>query len=462
MEPPPVKYNEVWNGKTSQDKRSVTFVESAKAMAVTGPLNLLLVCLPLAIISYCGSFPDAATFLFSLLALAPLAERLGFVTEQLALHTNDSIGGLLNATFGNATELIVAISALNKGLYRLVQLSLLGSILSNLLLVLGTAFFLGGMRFKTQRFAFVPATTSSTLLVLSTMAVLFPTALTYSGQESPASQLGLSRATSLLLFLLYGAFLYFQIHTHKYLYDDADDGSDADDEEKNRGGSIEMSALGTRDSIGLLSDVDEIKDEDHTDSGASDNSLEPTHSPLTAFSSPKPKLGVDAIPEEAEDEEEDELGLFNALFWLALVTVFIAVLSEALSASIEQAAKSAGISGIFIAAILLPIVGNAAEHAGAIVFAMKGKLDLSLGIAVGSSMQIALCVLPLLVLLGWITGHALDLNFGAYEATSLLLSVIVVAFALKDGKAHWLLGAALVTAYAIIALGFAFHKASGL
>jgi Ca2+:H+ antiporter len=124
-----------------KDGNVITFLESAKAMATTGSLNILLLLLPIAIISYGAGWPDAATFIFSLLALAPLAERLGYVTEQLALHTNESIGGLLNATFGNATELIVAITALNKGLYRLVQLSLLGSILSNMLLVLGSAFF---------------------------------------------------------------------------------------------------------------------------------------------------------------------------------------------------------------------------------------------------------------------------------------------------------------------------------
>lgn len=194
-----------------KDGKVITFLESAKAIATTGSLNVLLLLLPIAIISYGAGWPDAATFIFSLLALAPLAERLGYVTEQLALHTNESIGGLLNATFGNATELIVAISALNKGLYRLVQLSLLGSILSNMLLVLGSAFFLGGLYHKTQSYGTISSQVNSTLMMLSVMGILFPTVLSSSGFESHEGLLGLSRATSLILFGIYGCYLYFQV-----------------------------------------------------------------------------------------------------------------------------------------------------------------------------------------------------------------------------------------------------------
>jgi Ca2+:H+ antiporter len=158
-----------------------------------------------------------------------------------------------------------------------------------------------------------------------------------------------------------------------------------------------------------------------------------------------------------EEEEEDELGFYNALFWLAAMTVFIALLSDAISASIESAANSANVSGVFISAIVLPIVGNAAEHAGAVVFAMKGKMDLSMGVAVGSSTQIALCVLPLLVILGWIMGKDMSLNFGSYEAGTLLLTVIAVTFAIKDGTSNWLMGVALICAYIVIAIGFWAH-----
>jgi Ca2+:H+ antiporter len=197
--------------KDGEKSGEITFVDSAKCMLFTGSMNVLLLATPIAIISYAAEWPDAVTFIFSLIALAPLAERLGFVTEQLALHTNETIGGLLNATFGNATELIVAITALNSGLFRLVQLSLLGSILSNLLLVLGTALLFGGIRNEAQYFQKISAQINSTLLMLSTMAIIFPTVLIESGNASNLSEVGLSRAVSLVLFTLYFAFLYFQV-----------------------------------------------------------------------------------------------------------------------------------------------------------------------------------------------------------------------------------------------------------
>lgn len=166
---------------------------------------------------------------------------------------------------------------------------------------------------------------------------------------------------------------------------------------------------------------------------------------------------VKVAGDEDEEEEVDELGFANALIWLAVITALIAVLSEAISDSIQDAADSAGVSGVFIAAILLPIVGNAAEHAGAIMFAMKGKVDLTLGVAVGSSTQIALCVLPLLVIIGWMANKDLSLDFGGFEGSALFLSVVSVTFVLKDGSSNWLLGAALVGAYLIISVAFWTH-----
>jgi Ca2+/H+ antiporter len=161
---------------------------------------------------------------------------------------------------------------------------------------------------------------------------------------------------------------------------------------------------------------------------------------------------------DEDDEEEDLLGFWNAVIWLGIITVFISVLSDAISASIEDAAGSMGMSKVFIAAILLPIVGNAAEHAGSVMFAVKGKLDLSLGIAIGSSTQIALCVLPLLVIIGWCGNYDLTMNFGAFEGGSLLMSVISVTFAIKDGNSNWLLGLTLISMYIVIAVGFWAHN----
>jgi hypothetical protein len=205
-----------WSEKKDGDDKDEepvvhTFLSTAKVMAVTGPLNIFLLCMPVAMVSYWMHWASGVTFILSLLALAPLAERLGFVTEQLAMHTNETIGGLLNATFGNATELIVAITALKRGLFRLVQLSLLGSILSNMLLVLGTAFWVGGYYHKIQKFGTISSQINSTLLMIATMGILFPTILTNSNEEDNKEELGYSRGTSIVLFTLYFAFLYFQV-----------------------------------------------------------------------------------------------------------------------------------------------------------------------------------------------------------------------------------------------------------
>lgn len=404
----------------------ITFYESAYHMLMTSWLNIAGLSIPLAIISYGLGWSDIVTFIFSLVGLAPLAERLGFVTEQISLHTNETIGGLLNATFGNATEFIVAIVALQKGLFRLVQLSLLGSILSNLLLVLGTAFFLGGLKHPIQNYNRISSQVNSTLLILSTMAILYPTLLYQTGQCSKLGSLGLSRAASFTLLAIYGAYIYFQLITHKHIYEE--------------GPLVGGDAMSEKSVIQRQSNV---KVADISVAKGTIGDEEGKHN--------------DADAHEEEEEEEDLLGYKNAMIWLGILTALIAVLSEAISSSIENAAKSAGVSGVFIAAIILPIVGNAAEHAGAVIFAMKGKLDLTLGIAVGSSTQIALCVLPLLVIIGWMMGKDLDLNFGGYESATVLLTVICVTFAIKDGESNWLVGITLIGAYIIISAGFISH-----
>lgn len=256
---------------------------------------------------------EGLTFILALVAIAPFAERLSFVTEQLALYTNETLGGLLNATFGNVTELIVSVFALRAGMYHIVQVNLLGSVLSNLLLVLGMALFFGGLKFESQTFNRNAASMNSSLLLLATMGVLFPTSLALAGDAlRDDSALLLSRVMSVLLLLVYGAFLVFQLGTHRHLFDGQDDD---------------------------------------------------------------------------EADEEHVLGFWGAIFWLGAITAVIAVLSEVMVDAIEGAAASWGVPDIFIGVIVIPIVGNAAEHAAAVIFALKNKMDLALGIAVGSATQ---------------------------------------------------------------------------
>lgn len=409
-----------------------TFMEGAVVMLKGGPLNILLLCIPIALISWAQHWSDGVTFIFALLAIAPLAERLGFVTEQLALHTNETVGGLLNATFGNATELIVAITALSKNLFILVQLSLLGSVISNMLLVLGSSFLLGGYYNKEQTFGKVSGQVNATLLMLSVMGLLFPSIMMSSGVVEETSMLGLSRFTSLVLLLMYLAFLYFQLYSHSYLYE----------EEAETKEPLLSLASTKRSSNQELSDLSPTRSDAHVDADNHSNSSSEEESP--------PEL---TSPSD-DDETEDQLGFHYAIGWLAVITVLIAFLSDALSDTIEDAASGLGLSAVFVSAIVLPIVGNAAEHAGAVMFAAKNKLDLTLGIAIGSSTQIALFVMPLLVIIGWMMDKDMNLNFGLFESWSVFLTVTIVMYAIKDGTSNYLQGLVLIAAYFLIAAGF--------
>ncbi|KAH6557687.1 hypothetical protein KP509_1Z100600 [Ceratopteris richardii] len=336
---------------------------------------------------------EAYVFSFSLLGIAPLAERLGFVTEQLAVYTGATVGGLLNATFGNATEMIISLFALQNGLIRVVQLSLLGSILSNMLLVMGCAFFSGGLVHiqADQKFNQATATLNSGLLLMAVMGLLFPAVLhsTHTEVHDFASELALSRFSSCIMLIAYAAYLYFQLKSHRQMYDIPDD-----------------------------------------------------------------------VEESVEDCEEVKLSLKGALIWLAILTILISVLSNYLVDAIEEASKSLSIPLAFISVIILPIVGNAAEHASAIMFAVRDKLDLSLAVAIGSSTQISMFVIPFCVVVGWIAGKPMDLDFRLFETATLFITVIVVAFMLQEGKANYFKGLMLVLCYLIVGASFFVHSDS--
>jgi len=349
-------------------------------------INWLLLAMPVAIVSKAAGFGDGPTFVFSLLSLIPQAQLLGLFTEQIALYTNEAIGGLLNATFGNLTELIITIIALRRDMLRIVQVSLLGSILSNCLLVLGSAFLLGGIRFPVLKFNTQMATTNTGLLMISTMALLLPAALDASGAaQSDGAVLSFSRFTAVLLLFVYGLLLYFQIKTHRHLVE---------------GGEAE----------------------------------------------------------EDEEEEEPILTLKEALIWLAIDTALVSFFSELLVGSVEGSAEAWGIPKVFIGMVIIPIVGNAAEHASAVLVAMKGKVELALGIAIGSAVQIALLGVPIAVVCAWMMNKPLSLDFHVFETASVLTSSLAVGFLVSDGEANYLKGAMLVVAYIIVSAGFFVHK----
>ncbi|XP_009775908.1 vacuolar cation/proton exchanger 5-like isoform X3 [Nicotiana sylvestris] len=333
-------------------------------------------------------------FILSLLGIIPLAERLGWATEQLAFYTGPTVGGLLNATFGNATELIISMYALKSGMIRVVQQSLLGSILSNTLLVLGCAFFGGGIIHsnKEQVFNKGTAVMNSGLLLMAVMCLLFPAVLhvTHTEVHFGKSVLALSRFSSCIMLVAYGAYLFFQLTNQKNLY------------------------------------MPMAEEEDQID-GSSDN------------------------------EEAPEISKWGSILWLSVMTLWIAVLSEYLVNTIEGASVAMDIPVAFISVILLPIVGNAAEHAGAVMFAVKDKLDISLGVAIGSSTQIAMFGIPFSVVVGWIIGCPMNLDFQMFETATLLMTVLVVAFMLQDGNSNYFKGLMLLLCYLIVAASFFVH-----
>ena len=368
---------------------------SLKELFLGSKMNVLMVFIPIAMISNFTpwtsdvNLKDGLSFFFALLALIPLAERLSFVTEDLANYTNDTIGGLMNASMGNVPELIMSIVALSQGKLLVVQRSLLGSVLSNILLVLGTAFLLGGLRHTTQTYNRTAAQSNATLLLLVVLGLIMPAALNateFLENEnkdgiSPAI-LSLSRSVSFFLLATYAGLIVYQMKTHTHLFEGGD---------------------------------------------------------------------------EDEEDEPPVLGIGGAIFWMALFAVIIAVLSEIAISSIEAAAVTFDLSEVFIATILLPIVGNAAEHASAVIFAMRNRMEISLGIAVGSSAQVSMFLIPVLVLLAWPMGADLSLDFKVFEATCISISIVICSFIIQHGESDWLKGVVLLVSYFIAAISFWYH-----
>ncbi|KAI0345273.1 Calcium/proton exchanger [Trametopsis cervina] len=394
-------------------------------------LNILLVFVPLSAIAHYLNWDAALRFSFSFIAIMPLAALLGTATEQLSLKLGQTLSGLLNASFGNAVEIIVGVAALLQNEMRIVQTSmmqLLGSILSNLLLVLGCSFLAGGFYQAEGEFQATAAQTSSSLMTLACITLVIPAAYHSAkshtgGVEITLDALGnrqiidgsdlddqwghglrfISRGTAILLLFVYIAYLFFQLKTHAHLF-------------------VAQPRLVPGDA-------------DSNNSG-----LQVGHQPVVAVA--------------AEEEETAEMSIGAAAVGLLLVTVITSFCADYLVASIEETAERYHIPKPFIGLILLPIVANAAEHVTSVWMAMKGKMELTIGICVGSSIQIAAFVIPLLVIVGWITHHDLTLFFADFETIVLFVSVLLVNFLVQDGKSNYMEGLMLLTLYLVIALAF--------
>ena len=390
----------------------MNFLHLTWATLSSNYVNVLLVFVPAGIILGALGLNPTAVFIVNFFAIIPLAALLSFATEELSVKLGQTVGGLLNATFGNAVELIVrlpfppswpldivpvltcadvaqvSIVALRQGEIRIVQASMLGSILSNILLVLGCCFIASGVRRDESRFNETVASTMSSLMAVAATSLIIPAtlyaSLTKSQESADKNILILSRGTAIILLILYCLYLFFQLKTHAKLFDA----------------------------------------EAQEDGG------------------------------DGEAKEPEILGPFAAGVCLVLVTVLVAVCAEYLVDSIDSIVTTSGISKTFIGLILLPIVGNAAEHVTACVVAWKDKMDLAIGVAIGSSMQIALFVTPFLVILGWIIGQEMTLHFQSFETVVFFLSVLVVNYLIQDGKSNYLEGCMCLGTYIIIAIAF--------
>eukprot|EP01025_Chloroclados_australasicus_P059308 TRINITY_DN7493_c0_g2_i1.p1 TRINITY_DN7493_c0_g2~~TRINITY_DN7493_c0_g2_i1.p1 ORF type:complete len:578 (-),score=85.43 TRINITY_DN7493_c0_g2_i1:630-2279(-) len=419
-------------------------------------LNVLLIFLPLAIMVAAGGWNITVKFIFSLLALIPLAERLGDITEQLAMHTNDTLGGLLNATFGNATEVLISAFALQQGKLRVVQLSLLGSVLSNLLLVLGSSFLVGGIKFPEQSFRQSGVTVNNGLLLMAVASILLPSALTATKSGTGAqgsSSLFLSRFEAVFLLCCYCLFLVFQLRTHKHLFEDESKQSHSSD---SRNLGKELKNLSSNSSKFKIAEsasalhTEELRDVEEGPEQYDNEEIE-----LLGNGS---RDQEDDEDQEEDEEEEAVLSLTACIVWLTVVTGLIALLSEFVVDGIEEASQSIGIPMPFLSTIVLPIVGNAAEHASAIVFAFRNRMEITLGVAVGSATQISVLVVPLCVVIGWMMGRPLNLDFEVFETVTLLMSVLLVIVVMNDGSSNWLKGIILVIMYVFISAGFWVHR----
>jgi Ca2+:H+ antiporter len=365
-------------------------------LSVMHPLDWLLLALPVAVVMRYAHAGELWLFVVSGLAIVPLAGLMGRATESLAAKLGAGLGGLLNATFGNAAELIIALVAMAQGpqMYPLVKASITGSIIGNVLLVLGLALTLGGLRHRYQHFNRTAASMGATLLTLATAGLLIPTLYYHSfavSQPLQPAQLEtiefLSEEIAAILALVYVLSLVFSFVTHRQIFE----------------------------------------------------SSEVPHDTKKAAAAHSPAWGRG-----------------KSVVVLIAATVGVAVMSELLVDSAEQAAHTLGMSSVFVGVIVVAIVGNAAEHSTAVLVAMKNQMDLAVNIAVGSSIQVALFVAPVLVFASLAMGHdhPLDLHFTLMEIVAMTISIAVLALVAQDGESHWFEGVMLLAVYAILALAF--------
>lgn len=367
-------------------------------------LYALLLFIPIAFVAEYTNMDPTLVFFTACLGIIPLAKIMGTATEELAAKAGQGVGGLLNATFGNAVELIISFFGLlrakeNPALLEVVKASITGSIIGNILFVLGMAIFFGGWKREKQVFNAVAARASSTILTVSAIALIIPAAFAFTLNPPTTEAIRLNQVSllenlsigvALILIASYAAQLVFSLRTHADLY---------------KGPTLD----------------------------------------------------------ELEEEESHGWSVKASLLVLLIATVTVGFMAEFLVGSVDHLTKSFGWTELFVGVILIAIVGNAAEHSTAVMVAMKNKMDLALSIAVGSSIQIIAFVAPVLVIVGFFLGGSSQLNlvFSLFELVAIVAAIAIVNLVSGDGESNWLEGIQLLAAYLIIAIAFFLHPPLG-
>lgn len=361
-------------------------------LSKSSAVYFLIVFAPIAVILDQAHADHIILFALSIIALIPLAKLIGDSTEHLATHYGTTLGSLLNVTFGNAAEIIISIVAINAGLIDLVKASITGSILGNIMLIFGLSIIAGGLRHKEQIFNRENAGLQSSLIFLAIIGLAIPTIL----------------STTLLK------------------------STDIENQVK----------------IQILSDFVAILLLCVYVAGIIFTFFTHKHLFVTARDS--------EVEQTTMEQNHRHWSKTKSFVMLTISMVGVVVVSEILVGSVEETSKQFGFGELFVGAIIVGIVGNAAEHSSAILLARKGKIDLSIGIAAGSGTQIALFVVPILVFVGIISGQPFTLEFTLYELVTLFLAAIIMNLIAHDGKSNWFEGIMLTAVYIIIALGFYF------
>jgi len=341
-------------------------------------LKYMLIFVPISFIAEFMHASSSIMFILAALSIIPLAGLMGKGTEEISFYSGPKIGGFLNGTFGNATELIICFFALKEGLFEVVKSSIAGSVIGNILLVLGASMLAGGLKYKTQTFNKKVVEVSSSMLIFAVVGLCIPALFTHTVDSSLLNTRyeGLSVVVAAIMFFIYILSLVFSFYTHKDIY------------------SVNSEETGTAN-----------------------------------------------------------WSLKRAITVLVVSTVLIAIESEFLVGGIESITESLGLSQFFVGIILIPIIGNAAEHSTSIVMAMKNKMDVALEIAIGSSLQIILFVAPVLIFMSLFFAP-MSIVFNEFELIALIVAILIANRVANDGESNWLEGVQLLAVYAIIAASF--------